>query len=78
MKTAVSIPDNLFRRAEDLARKLGKSRSQIYREALTEYVLRRDPQSVTSALDEIVDETGGEKDRWLDEAGRRALERSEW
>jgi hypothetical protein len=41
-------------------------------------VLRRDPQAVTSALDEIVDETGGETDRWLDEAGRRALERSEW
>jgi predicted transcriptional regulator len=78
MKTAVSIPDNLFQRAEDLARKLGKSRSQIYREALTEYVLRRDPQSVTSALDEIVDQTGGETDRWLDEAARRALERSEW
>ncbi len=78
MKTAVSIPDRLFQRAEALARRLGKSRSQVYREALTEYVLRRDPQSVTSALDEIVDETGGETDRWLDEAGRRALERSEW
>jgi predicted transcriptional regulator len=78
MKTAVSIPDRLFERAEALARRLGKSRSQIYREALTEYVLRRDPQSVTSALDEIVNETGGESDRWLDEAGRRALERAEW
>jgi hypothetical protein len=78
MKTAVSIPDRLFQQAEALARRLGKSRSQIYREALTEYVLRRDPQSVTTALDEIVDETGGEPDRWLDEAGRRALERSEW
>ncbi len=79
MKTAVSIPDKLFQRAEELARRLGKSRSQVYREALAEYVLRQDPQAVTSALDEIVGETGGgETDRWLDEAARRALERSEW
>jgi hypothetical protein len=40
-------------------------------------VLRRG-QSVTSALAKVVDETGSATDRWLDEAGRRALERSEW
>ena len=56
MKTAVSIPDDLFRRAEDLARRLGKSRSQVYREALAEYVFRREPRSVTQALDEVADE----------------------
>lgn len=79
MKTAVSIPDQLFRRAEELAQRLGKSRSQIYREALAEYVFRREPRSVTTALDEVVDGHAAEgADRWLDEAGRRVLERSEW
>jgi len=43
MKTAVSIPDELFRRADELGRRLGKSRSQIYREALADYVALRDP-----------------------------------
>ncbi len=78
MKTAVSIPDDLFERAEELARRLGKSRSQVYREALAEYVFRREPRSVTSALDQLADELGREADPWAVEAARRALERSEW
>jgi metal-responsive CopG/Arc/MetJ family transcriptional regulator len=78
MKTAVSIPDDLFRRADDLARRLGKSRSQVYREALTEYLLRRDSRSVTTTLDDAVTDVGDEIDPWFDEAGRRAVERSEW
>ena len=78
MKTAVSIPDKLFERAEELAQRLGKSRSQVYREALAEYVARREPAAVTVALDELVDELGGELDEWGAEAGRSALERSEW
>jgi predicted DNA-binding protein len=78
MKTAVSVPDELFQRAEELARRLGKSRSQVYREALAEYVYRREARSVTNALDQLVDELGSEPDRWVTEAGRRALELGEW
>ncbi len=37
-ETAVSIPDDLFRRADELASRLGKSRSEIYREALAERI----------------------------------------
>jgi len=78
MKTAISIPDDLFERAEELAHRLGKSRSQLYREALAEYVFRHEPRSVTNALDELVDELAPEPDSWVIEAGRQALERSEW
>ena len=78
MKTAVSIPDELFRRADELARRLGKSRSQVYREALAEYLLRRDVGAITRAMDEALEEVGAAPDEWLGEAGRRALERSEW
>lgn len=78
MKTAVSIPDDLFAQAEGVAQRLGKSRSQVYREALTEYVSRRDPSSVRRTLDELVADLPSENDRWLAEAGRKALERSEW
>jgi predicted transcriptional regulator len=78
MKTAVSIPDELFRRAEELAQRLGKSRSQVYREALAEYLTRRDPAAVTAALDAVAEELGPDVDGWLAEAGRTALERSEW
>jgi predicted transcriptional regulator len=78
MKTAVSIPDELFQRADALAQRVGKSRSQVYREALAEYLYRRETRSVTEALDEVVAELEPGRDPWLDEAGRRALDRTEW
>ena len=78
MKTAVSIPDELFGRAEELAQKTGKSRSQVYQEALLEYLLRRDPEAVTQAMDESLADIDPKPDPWLTEAGRKALERNEW
>src|SRR4051794_12532771 len=61
MKTAESIPDDLFRQADALARRLGKSRSEVYREALADYVARREPGAVTRALDEIADELAADR-----------------
>ncbi len=78
MKTAVSIPDDLFRRADDLASRLGKSRSEIYREALADYVARREPGAVTRALDALVDDLAAESDGFAAQAARRTLEHSEW
>jgi antitoxin MazE6 len=78
MKTAVSIPDDLFHKADALAHRLGKSRSEVYREALADYLARRDPSAVTRALDEIADELARDGATFRAEAARRALERSEW
>lgn len=78
MKTAVSIPDELFQRADEVAADLGKSRSQLYQDALAEYLQRRDPQAITAALDRVLNEVGREIDPFVAEAGRRMLERSEW
>jgi antitoxin MazE6 len=78
MKTAISIPDELFRRADELASRLGKSRSEVYREALADYVARRDPGAVTRALDEIADELTAADDAFVTETARQTLDRSEW
>lgn len=78
MKTAISIPDELFSKAERLARKSGKSRSQLYQEALSEYILRRDPREVTKAMDATLDQVGSTSEAWSVEAARQALERTEW
>ena len=77
MKTAVSIPDGLFEQAEALARRLGKSRSQVYREALADYVARREPGAITRALDEIAAEVES-PDPFVTAAAHTTLERSEW
>jgi antitoxin MazE6 len=78
MKTAVSIPDQLFRRADAFARRFKKSRSQVYREALTEYLARREPDSVTASWDQVIEEVGTGTDPWVAAVSRAALERTEW
>jgi predicted transcriptional regulator len=78
MKTAISVPDSLFNQAEELARRTGKSRSQIYQEALKEYLLRRDLGAVTEAMDRALAEIDQVSDPWFSQASRQALERSEW
>jgi predicted transcriptional regulator len=78
MKTAISIPDDLFHQADALASRLGKSRSEVYRDALADYVARREPGAVTRALDEIAEEMAADGAAFGAEAARRTLERSEW
>lgn len=78
MKTAVSIPDDLFHRADDLAARLGKSRSELYREALADYVAQRDPMAVTEALNQLADELADDRDGLLQHVSRRVLQTSEW
>jgi predicted transcriptional regulator len=61
-----------------LAHRLGKSRSQVYREALSDYLARRESRAVTDALDEVASDVGSTPDALTAAAGREALERSEW
>ena len=77
MKTAISIPDDVFEDAERLARRLGHSRSQLYSRAVREFVARHEPDRVTAALDAIVMDTPTH-DGFTTRAGRRVLERTEW
>ncbi len=53
MKTAISLPDELFRRAEVAARRLGISRSQFYATAIDEFLRRGGADTVTEKLNEI-------------------------
>ena len=53
MKTAISLPDALFRAADRLAAQLGLSRSQLYARALADYVGCHEDAGVTTKLDEV-------------------------
>ena len=53
MKTAISIPDPLFKKAEDLARRLHLSRSQLYASALRALVDAHDETEKRRVLDEL-------------------------
>lgn len=77
MKTAVSIPDDMFAEAERLARALKKSRSQLYSDALREYVARHAADQVTETLDRVCGEAAAD-DTFAKAAARRTLRRSSW
>ena len=78
MKTAISIPDEVFERAERFARQARRSRSEVYSAAVREYVARHAPEDVTEAMNRVCAEVDTSADVFVRTAARRALERSEW
>ena len=78
MKTAVSIPDEVFEKVERLARRARRSRSEVFSAALKEYVARHAPDEVTDAMNRVCDQVGDQHDAFVAAVGRRALERAEW
>ena len=79
MKTAVSVPNDLFAQVDRLARRSRRSRSEVYSAALREYISRHDPDEITVQLDQVVAEVGGaEPDVFSVAAARRTLDASEW
>jgi hypothetical protein len=78
MKTAVSIPDDVFQEAEALAHRAKRSRSDLYARALSEYVARHAPDRVTEAMDRVLDDLNERQDKFSQRAARRTLERTEW
>ena len=78
MKTAISLPDEVFERAEKLARQQGRSRSELYSAAVREYVARHAPDEVTDAIDRVVADMGQERTEFMRAAATKVLERVEW
>jgi metal-responsive CopG/Arc/MetJ family transcriptional regulator len=78
MKTAISIPDEVFEGAERLARRTKKSRSQLFSDAVREYVARHAPDEITEAMDRVCGDLAGPSDKFVSSAAHRILERSEW
>ena len=78
MKTAVSLPDAVFRAADRLAQRRKISRSELYAEALQAYLAAADRENVTERLNDVYEEVDQPLDPFTDEAARRAIERNEW
>jgi metal-responsive CopG/Arc/MetJ family transcriptional regulator len=78
MKTAISIPDPIFEAADDLARRLGMSRSQLYTTAVTRFLDSYDDEAVTQALNEIYSESTDSIDPFLLQMQLQTLPVEEW
>lgn len=78
MKTAVSIPDDVFERAERFAARTKRSRSSIFSDALREYLARHSSDEVTSAVNKACAEIGSLQDPFAASAVHIVLEKSDW
>lgn len=78
MKTAISIPDPIFDEAEELAKRLGMSRSELYTKAVRRFVGRRRREGVTEILNRVYSEESSKLDPVLTKLQRASLRREEW
>lgn len=80
MKTAISVPDRVFRAAEQLAERLGISRSELYSKALAALVEKHRDDLVTARLNEVYgsEPESSQLDRELLRLQSRSLTRDKW
>ena len=78
MKTAISLPDDLFRLAEAAARELQVSRSELYAAAISEFLSRRTSNAVTERLDEVYSHRRAKLDTALHHAQLSSLDKDDW
>jgi predicted transcriptional regulator len=78
MKTAVSVPNDLFRQAEVAARRLRVSRSKLYATAISEFLNRQQGDAITERLNEVYSRRPAKVDSALHGAQLRSLEKDSW
>ncbi len=78
MKTAISIPEELFESAERFARRRGMSRSELYATALRHYLQEHRSEGITELLDEVYGEESGDLDPAITRLQARSLPEDDW
>ncbi|MDA0834836.1 MAG: hypothetical protein O2955_16895 [Planctomycetota bacterium] len=78
MKTAISIPDDIFQSAELLAKRLGMTRSQVYVSALKQFLKEHREDGVTEKLNQVYGDRESHVDPVIKELQNRALPGDDW
>ena len=78
MKTAISVPDEVFEAADRTAKKLGVSRSELYSTAVHEYIERHKMEIVTSRLDDLYASDSSELDEYLGQMQSQSMKKEDW
>ncbi len=78
MKTAISIPDPIFQAAENMAQRLGMSRSELFTLAMSEYMKAHKYCDVTESLNEVYAKTEEPLDDELVLMQMKSLANEEW
>ena len=78
MKTAISVPDDLFREADAYAKRHGASRSKLYSDAVAEYLEKRRREDITAKLNEVLAETRNDLDPVIARMQAASIGPSDW
>lgn len=78
MKTVVSLPDKLFRMAEAPARRLRVSRSELYAQAIAEFLKVRDRDAITERLNDVYSRHAAKVDSRLHRAQLKSVDKDRW
>ncbi len=78
MKTAVSLPDDLFQLAESTARRLRVSRSELYAKAIAAFLASKDDSAITERLNDVYSRNPATLDSRLHDAQLKSLDREAW
>jgi hypothetical protein len=80
MKTAISIPDSLFEAADQLADRLGITRSQLYQRAVKRYLQAHSHDVIREKLDEVYGDDGEESrlDAAIEYLQDASIEKDDW
>lgn len=78
MKTAISIPDAIFRAAERVAKRKGLSRSELYARAVEALVRAEDDEEITAQLDRVYAQEPSKLDATLAGLPARVIEPERW
>jgi hypothetical protein len=78
MKTAISVPDEVFELSEKLAKKLKVSRSKIFAMGVEKLAEEYDEDRVTARLDEFYSKEKAEIDPVIMKMAALSLPKEEW
>lgn len=78
MKTAISIPDDIFSLAEQFAKRQHLSRSELYAQAVSEYVEEHEALLVREKLDAVYSTEPSKPDPVLARLQTQAIGKEDW
>jgi metal-responsive CopG/Arc/MetJ family transcriptional regulator len=78
MKVALSIPDDLFKTAEAVCKRLGVSRSRLYSTALAEFLAKQRGRKITERLDAVYVSENSRLDPATKRLQKRSLATESW
>ncbi len=78
MKTAISVPDDIFQLSERLAKKLKVSRSAVFAMGVRKLGLEFDEDDLTARINAVCEEVDTSLDPFWKEVQSRTLPKDKW